>query len=114
MYDKNLQEDDLCIVEFADVEDAIDLAMFQWQNLVDPIGYANTIRRTNAELEESDKEEEWLCLLGNCDICGSDSAIFIPACAYEDGIAGIECRECDNMAVYPKKLEKESESENDD
>ena len=47
--------------------------------------------------------EAWLFVEGICDVCGKEQMFFIPASAYEDEILGVECSECENMSVFPKK-----------
>ena len=53
--------------------------------------------------EENKGNEAWICVLAICDICKRQSIFFASTEIYENGISGIECRECGNMSVFPKE-----------
>lgn len=102
-------EKSLCIIELADVDEAIELANEQWPHLEN---YAESMREINSKLDE---DKGWLCILGVCDICGAKEAHFIPACAFSSRVNGIECPGCGNMSVFPQEVDVESlNEENDD
>lgn len=98
-----MSEDNLLMVEFETVEDAINFIPDYWE------GFDNILeimRDTDVELDE---DKRWLFIMGRCDICGTEHNYFIPACAFEDGIIGSECAKCGNMSIYPRGLETEYE-----
>lgn len=95
----------LCITNFQDVDEAIAFAKEVW-----PYQDLDAIRSMRAiQAKELKKGAGWLCMIGVCDICGTDAINFIPACIYDDGISAVECFNCGNMSVYPKEQEQENE-----
>jgi hypothetical protein len=98
-----MSEDNLLMVEFETVEDAINFIPDYWNGFKDA---PRVMRETDKELDE---DKRWLFIMGCCDICNAEHQFFIPACAFEDGIVGSECGKCGNMSVYPRGLETEYE-----
>ena len=87
------------MVEFKSVEEAIRFISDYWAGFEEA---PEIMREVDTEL---DKDKRWLFIMGRCNICGYECQTFIPACAFEDGVTGMECDDCGLMSVYPRGLE---------
>ena len=89
------------------------LSILKFENADEAVMFAKEIQVKNDAwkdiYEANEGDEEWVCVLGACDICSRKNMFFAPAEIYSDGISGVECRECGNMSVYPKEGSWENE-----
>ena len=91
----------LCILQFESVAEAVEFANEQWPECTNVI----------ESIKDIDKEEsvngEWMCVVGNCDICNKEQVTFAPSSNYAKEIVGIECGNCGNFSVYPEECDDE-------
>lgn len=97
--------EELAIIEFENGQEAIEFSNEMWPNL-------NLPERVIDNSYDLRSDQEWLFVIGLCDICSNIQMFFIPAIVFEDGITACECDDCGNMSVYPEELE-ESDDESD-
>lgn len=84
----------LCIVDFENVQDAVNFAKETWPDS----DMFQTMLNTNKG------NEPWIGVASECDICKFKCIFFAPAAIYDDEIKGAECSECGCMTLYPEEL----------
>lgn len=95
------QDQELAILEFDTVEEAVEFAK--------EINPKSTTCKIMLDENLYPANTSWMFVLGICDICGSKDCFFAPATNYDDGISGEECSNCSNMSLYPKEGSFEDE-----